>query len=268
MKIFNVKKEIIENKKISADCYRMTFESKEIACQAKPGQFLHIKCSDAYDPLLRRPISIHSVENNIIGIFYKVVGRGTELLSKKTSGDPIDVIGPLGNGFDYQLVSNCQLPILVGGGIGIAPLCFLAQKLVERHSNITVLIGADTKRNILCADEFKKLGCKVEVSTDDGSAGINGTVVDLLKKELISVNSKLKVFACGPVPMLKHVNKLISVYNVPSQVSLERQMACGIGACMGCTIKTQNLKLKTQNYKRVCRDGPVFDVKEIVWDDL
>ena len=101
MKIFNVKKEIIENKKVSENCYRMTFESREIACQARPGQFLHIRCSDTHDPLLRRPISIHSVENNIIGIFYKVVGRGTELLSKKTSGDPIDVIGPLGNGFDY-----------------------------------------------------------------------------------------------------------------------------------------------------------------------
>jgi len=275
MKIFNVKEKIIENKKVSTDCYRMTFESKEIACVAKPGQFLHIKCSDTYDPLLRRPISIHSIENNIIEILYKVVGKGTELLSEKSRGDSIDVIGPLGNGFDYQLVSNCQLPILVGGGMGIAPLYFLAQKLVEKCSNVIVLIGADTKCNILCADEFKKLDCKVKVSTDDGSAGINGTVVDLLKKELVSKNSKLKtqnsklkIFACGPVLMLKQVNQLVCKYNVPSQVSLERQMACGIGACMGCTIKTQNSKLKTQNYKRICKDGPVFDIKEVIWEDI
>ncbi len=279
MKIFNVKKEIIENKKVSADCYKMTFESKEIACRVKPGQFLHIKCSDTYDPLLRRPISIHSIKNNVIGILYKVVGRGTGLLSKKTSGDPIDVIGPLGNGFDYQLLANCQLPILVGGGIGIAPLYFLAQRLTEQCSNITVLIGASNKCNILCIDEFKKLDCKVKVSTDDGSDGINGTVVDLLKKELVPENSKLKtqnlklkIFTCGPVPMLRQVHQLVSKYNVSSQVSLERQMACGIGACMGCTIKTQNhpesLRDKTQNYKQVCKDGPVFDIKEIVWEDI
>ncbi|MFH1904995.1 MAG: dihydroorotate dehydrogenase electron transfer subunit [bacterium] len=274
MKIFNVKKEIIENKKVSSHCYKMTFESKEIACRVKPGQFLHIKCSDTYDPLLRRPISVHSIENNIIGILYKVIGRGTGLLSKKTSGEPIDVIGPLGNGFDYQLISNCQLPILVGGGIGIAPLYFLAQRLVERGSNITVLIGASNKCNIFCIDELKKLGCKVKVSTDDGSAGISGTVVDLLKKELVPLNSKFKIqnskfkiFTCGPVPMLKQVNQLVCKYNVSSQVSLERQMACGIGACMGCTIKIQNSKFKIQNYKQVCKDGPVFDIKEIAWEE-
>ncbi len=271
-KNFSVKKEIIENTKVSSDCYRMTFESKEIAGQARPGQFLHIRCTESYDPLLRRPISVYSIENNIIEILYKVIGRGTGLLSKKTSGDTIDVLGPLGSGFDYQLVSNCQLPILVGGGIGIAPLYFLAQRLVEQCSNVTVLIGADTKRSILCIDELEKLDCKVKVSTDDGSFGLHGTVVDLLRKEL---NSKLKVFVCGPVPMLKQVNQLVSKYNVSSQVSLERQMACGVGACMGCAIKTQKLKLKrqnskgkTQNYKRVCKDGPVFDIKEIVWEEM
>jgi len=265
MKIFNVKKEIIGNKKVSTDCYRMTFASKEIAEQARPGQFLHIRCTESYDPLLRRPISVHSIENNIIGILYKVIGRGTGLLSKKTSGDPIDVIGPLGNGFDYQLVSNCQLPILVGGGIGIAPLYFLAQRLVKQCSNITVLIGASNKCNTLCIDEFKKLDCKVKVSTDDGSYGLHGTVVDLLKKELV-LNPKLKAFVCGPVSMLKQVNQLVSKYNVPSQVSLERQMACGIGACMGCTIKIR--KNEVFDYKQVCKDGPVFDIKEVVWEDI
>ena len=264
MKIFNVKEKIIENKKVSADCYRMTFESKEIAEQARPGQFLHIRCAESYDPFLRRPISIHSIENNIIGTLYKVIGRGTRLLSKNTSGDPIDVIGPLGNGFNYQLVSNCQLPILVGGGVGIAPLYFLAQRLAERYSDITVLIGADTKCNILCINELKKLDCRVKISTDNGSYGLHGPVVDLLKNELVSINSKLKIFACGPVPMLKRVNQLVSKYNVSSQVSLERQMACGVGACMGCTIKIR----KNKSYKRVCKDGPVFDIKEVVWEDI
>ena len=266
MKIFNVKKEIIENKKVSENCYRMTFESREIACQARPGQFLHIRCSDNYDPLLRRPISIHSIKNNVIAGLYKVVGKGTNLLSKKVSGEFLDVIAPLGNGFDYQLVSNCQLPILVGGGIGVAPLYFLAQRLVKQCSNVTILIGADTKCNLFCIDEFKKLDCRVKVSTDDGSSGIRGTVVDLLKKELVPLNSKLKAFVCGPIPMLKHVNQLVSKYNIFCQVSLERQMACGIGACMGCTIKTQ--KNRIFSYKRVCKDGPVFDIKEVVWEDL
>ncbi|MCK5595314.1 dihydroorotate dehydrogenase electron transfer subunit [bacterium] len=263
MKIFSVKKEIIENKKISAGCYRITFESRKIACMAKPGQFLHIKCSDTYDPLLRRPISIHSVENNVIEILYKVVGRGTGLLSEKSCGDSIDVMGPLGNGFDYQSLVTCHLsPILVGGGIGIAPLYFLARKLVEKYSNVTVLIGADAKHNILCVDKLKKLGCRVKVSTNDGSTGINGTVVNLLKKELSPENVKLKIFACGPIPMLKQINRLVSVYNVSSQVSLEKRMACGIGACMGCIIKVKN------GYKRVCKDGPVFDIKEVIWEDL
>ena len=280
MKIFNVKEEIIENKKVSSNCYRMTFESKETACQAKPGQFLHIRCSDNYDPLLRRPISIHSIKNSVIAVLYKVVGNGTNLLSKKISGEFLDVMGSLGNGFDYQLVSSCQLPILVGGGIGVAPLYFLAQKLVKQRSNVTVLIGANTKCSILCIDEFKKLDCKVKISTDNGSYGLHGTVVDLLKKELISENSKfkiqnskLKIFACGPIPMLKHINQLVSKYNVSSQVSLERQMACGIGACMGCTVKIRNPKSEIRNnkvfdYKRVCKDGPVFDIKEIVWEDM
>ena len=275
MKIFNVKKEIIENKKISSDCYKMTFASKEIAEQAKPGQFLHIRCTESYDPLLRRPISIRSLKGNVVGILYKVVGNGTNLLSKRVSGEFLDVIGPLGNGFDYQLVSNCQLPILVGGGIGVAPLYFLAQILVKQCSNVTVLIGADTKCNILCSNEFKKLGCRVEVSTDDGSYGLHGTVVELLKEKAPSIsskyeirNTKYEIFACGSVPMLKHVNQLVCKYNVSSQVSLERQMACGIGACMGCTIKIKNSKLKIQNYKRVCKDGPVFDIKEIVWEEM
>ena len=290
MKIFNVKKEIIENKKVSADCYRIIFASKEIAEQAKPGQFLHIRCSDGYDPLLRRPISIHSIKNNVIAVLYRVVGKGTYLLSEKVSGEFLDVIGPLGNGFDYQLpVTSHQSPVLVGGGIGVAPLYFLAQRLIKKCLNITVLVGADTKCNILCIDEFKKLDCRVKISTDDGSAGTSGTVVDLLKKELILINSrlktqssKLKIFACGPVPMLKHVAQLVCKYNVPCQVSLERQMACGIGACMGCTIKIRNPKSpegqaygageirkdKLFDYKRVCKDGPVFDIKEIVWEEM
>ena len=266
MKIFNVKKEIIENKKVSSNCYRMTFASKEISEQARPGQFLHIRCTESYDPLLRRPISIHSLNGNVVGILYRVVGKGTNLLSEKISGEFLDVIGPLGNGFDYQLLVSPQLPILVGGGIGIAPLYFLAQRLVKQCSNVTVLIGADTKCNILCLNEFKKLDCKVKISTDDGSSGISGTVVDLLKKELVPLNSKFKVFACGPVAMLKQINQLVSKYNVSSQVSLERQMACGVGACMGCTIKIR--KNKVFDYKRVCKDGPVFDMKEIVWEEM
>ena len=267
MKIFNVKKEIIENKKISSDCYRMTFTSKEIAEQARPGQFLHIRCTESYDPLLRRPISIHSIKNNVIAVLYKVVGKGTNLLSKKVSGEFLDVIGPLGNSFDYQsLITGHLSPILVGGGIGIAPLYFLTQRLVKQCSNVTVLIGVDTKCNILCIDEFKKLDCKVKISTDDGSYGLHGTVVDLLKNELVPLNSKLKVFTCGPVAMLKHVNQLVCKYNVSCQVSLERQMACGIGACMGCTIKIR--KNRMFDYKQVCKDGTVFDIKEIVWEEM
>lgn len=262
MKIFNVGKEIIENKKISSDYYRMTFESKEIAEQAKPGQFLHVKCSDNYDPLLRRPIGIHVVKNNIIAIFYKVVGEGTKLLSQKKVGEELDVLGPLGNGF--EIFVGLKLAILIAGGMGVAPLLYLAEALRLKGTETLVLIGARTKKLIFFKKEFASLGCKVKISTEDGTQGFKGLGTDLFKNLLsdlpyIALKEKKKssVYACGPPEMLKEVAEISQQNNLFSQASLEEQMACGVGACLGCPVKIRG------GYKMVCKDGPVFNLKDI-----
>lgn len=222
---------------------------------AKPGQFLEIKISDGYEPLLRRPFSIHRRRGKDIEIIYRIAGRGTEILSQRKVGEYLNVIGPLGNGFS---ILDSQPSILVAGGMGVAPLVFLAEKLAK--SKTLVLLGAKTKRQILCEKEFRDLGCEVKVATDDGSRGFKGKVTDLLKHLLPTLSSQLStIYACGPKLMLKEIALISKQYNIPAQVSLEEHMACGIGACLGCVVKTKD------GFKRVCKEGPVFNADEIVW---
>lgn len=263
-KIKNLKSKILENKKIKNNYFKMLIFSPSISKYACAGQFLNIKITHNYSPLLRRPFSIHRIQGENIEILYKVVGKGTEILSQKKPNESIDIIGPLGNGF--ELISYNLTPIIVSGGMGVAPLVFLAEKLFKnpksKIKNIPlVLLGAKTKEDILCEEEFKKLGCKVEISTDDGSYGFKGKVTDLLKY-LLSTRNYYKlstIYACGPRPMLKEIATISKRFNIPAQVSLEEHMACGIGICLGCSVKTKS------GYKRVCKDGPVFKVEEIIW---
>jgi len=271
--IIQINARIVSNKEIAPDYYKITIRVPEIIRQAKPGQFLHIRLADTYNPLLRRPFSIHRIKGKDIKILYEVVGKGTKILSEKKPGEFLDVIGPLGNGFVYRLPFTVyRSTILVAGGIGVAPLLFLAELLTTNYKLLTtVLIGAKTKDKILCEKEFKDLGCDVKISTDDGSKGFKGKVTDLLKDYLstylhqmrIHLRRKLinpiTIFACGPKEMLKEIAKISKKYNISSFGSLEENLGCGIGVCLGCVIKTKS------GYKRVCKDGPVFNLKEVVW---
>lgn len=258
---------ILNNEKISSDIYRMKIASLYLARSARPGQFVEVMCSGDDSIILRRPFGVHRIFGNGIEILYEVVGKGTGFLSKKRPGDTIDVIGPLGNGFDIK-PSEAKEAILVAGGIGVAPLMSLADKIaasVERIG-ISVFIGAKTKKHILCAEEFKKIGAKIHVATDDGSLGYKGFVTDLLKKFLPNTQYPIRntIYACGPRPMLKALSHITVKYKIACQISLEERMACGVGVCLGCPVKVR--KNNTQyEYKMVCKDGPVFSAREVLW---
>ncbi len=283
-KMLQKKFRVIANQRIKDGYFKLTLDAGKIASLAKPGQFLMLSLnSDTLGTLLRRPMSIHSANKNKVDILYEAKGQGTRILSGKESGEYLDVIGPLGSGFEIAK-NDAPDAILVAGGVGVAPLLFLAEKLLGRERKILVLIGAKTKGSLLCEKEFKQLGCEVKTSTDDGSKGFRGKVADVLNKVLpLAISDKrLAIYACGPSPMLKQVSYIASNYRIEAWGSFEEHLACGIGACMGCVIKAQNEKAtacrtpagrpgqagKTQNdfvYKRVCKEGPVFALSQIVW---
>ncbi len=260
---------IIANTEILSHYFFMKLESPEIAKKSSPGQFLHIRCSTSNNPLLRRPLSIHEViDKKYVEILYKVVGKGTHWLSQRKKGEKLDCLGPLGNGFKLK---NTKTAILVAGGIGIVPLLFLAEKLAKLP--ITIFLGAKTKDEILCADKLKKLGAEIHIATEDGSLGYKGLVSDLFKKKVSSIVPARQylagghrpssiVYTCGPKGMLKEVALLSEKYKIPCQVSFEQFMGCGIGICNACVVKTK------QGYKKVCKDGPVFDAEEIDWSQI
>jgi len=265
-KTFQIKAKLLYNKRVKKDYLHCVLEAPKIARCAFPGQFVNIKITDSLEPLLRRPFSIHRIRGKGIEIIYEILGKGTEILAQRKSGEYLDVVGPLGHGFDYRLPitpacpagRDYRLPILIAGGMGVAPLVFLAEKI--KKDRPLVLIGAKTEEQILCEKEFKDLGYDVKISTDDGSKGFKGKVTGLLNNLLSTINYGLStIYACGPKPMLKEIAIISKKYNIPAQISLEEHMACGIGACLGCVVNTR------EGFKRVCKEGPVFNADEIVW---
>lgn len=256
---------ILENKKIAQDIYKMRIEAPYFANSARPGQFFEVKCSEGVLPLLRRPLGLHRNTKDGVELLYEVIGRGTELLSGKRPGEAVDIIGPLGSGFKIRgMKEYVREAILVAGGIGAAPLVALAENLSHKGIKIHVLIGAKTKKHILCKSDFKRLGAKVYLATEDGSEGRRGLATDLLKDLLlITYNLKLTtIYSCGPNTMLKAVAEIARAKNIHCQVSLEERMACGVGVCLGCPVKVKN---KGIEYKMVCKDGPVFNAEEVIW---
>ena len=270
--------EILENKKISADFYRMRIGSSYLAANIAPGQFIEVRTSDSFEPFLRRPFSAHRILNSSVELLYEVVGKSTKEISSKKAGERLDVIGPLGNGFKINKsqshkVTRSQVrngrAILIAGGVGVAPLLALAEELaysVERIGHrkkikTYVLIGAKSKSHILCESDFKKIGCEVLVSTEDGSKGKRGLITDVLKDLIYAKRYPLNatIYTCGPVGMLKAVARIAKDKEAHCQVSLEERMACGVGVCLGCPVKT------VSGYKMVCKDGPVFNAEEIKW---
>lgn len=258
--MFQLRAKLLYNKRVKENYFHLAIAAAAIGKKAVPGQFVQIRLSEGWQPFLRRPFSIHKATRASIDILYAMVGPGTEILSQKKTGEYLDVIGPLGNGFEFESESRrvTGSQILVAGGMGVAPLVFLAERLASSRS--LVLIGAKNKKHILCMQEFQQLGREVKIATDDGSQGFKGYVSDLLNKTLSTIDHRPSaIYACGPEPMLKKINQLSRKYNIPAWVSLEEHMACGIGACLGCVVST------TEGYKRVCKEGPVFNASKINW---
>ena len=252
MKSINV--EILSNTHICDSYYLLEFIESDIAKNSQPGQFLQLLINQGISPLLRRPFSIFDVHNNKISILYKIVGKGTACLKRKKIGEKIGVVAPLGNGF--QISEGFDEAILVGGGIGVAPLLFLANKLKIRNINVSVLCGFKTSKEVAIAEYFSDFA--LEISTDDGSAYSAGFITELLERQLNSKKlHKAKIYACGPKPMMRAVAKIADKYSISCELSLEERMACGIGSCLGCVIKTK------EGYQRVCMEGPVFFSQEI-----
>ncbi len=247
--MIDAKAKIMSNEKVTPDFFRVAFEAPKIAKRAKPGQFVMVRCLNKTEPLLRRPFSFHRINKTGFELLYKVVGTGTKALSQRKEGEILEILGPLGNGFNI----NKGQSVLIAGGTGIAPLLTLAENLKISGSEVKVFIGARTKEHILSGQDFKNLNIELIIATEDGSEGHKGLITDLLKEE--SEN----IYACGPRPMLKAVASFAKSKNIPCQVSLEEKVACGTGACLGCAVETKT------GYKMVCKDGPVFNGEEIIW---
>ena len=237
---------ILENAPLTASVYRMVLRGDTSAITA-PGQFVNIALDGKF---LRRPISVCDYDASTLTLIYKVVGSGTAQLSAM-GGGTLDILTGLGNGYDISAAGDA--PVLIGGGVGVPPMYRLAKDLTATGKTVSVILGFNTGSEIFLREEFEALGCKVIVTTADGSVGLRGFVTDALKDMDYSY-----FYACGPEPMLKAVYK---ASKAPGQMSFEERMGCGFGACMGCSCKTLT------GYKRICKDGPVMKKEEIQWED-
>ncbi|MFH1009374.1 MAG: dihydroorotate dehydrogenase electron transfer subunit [Candidatus Latescibacterota bacterium] len=267
--MIETKTPILSQEQIAPDTFLLRIGSPHISMEARPGQFLHLRIREGADPLLRRPFSIHRVDLDCgeVQVVYQVVGHGTDLLSQKQTGESLDVLGPLGHGFEVPEEGGGVL--LVAGGIGIAPLIFLAETSLQGRP-VTALVGARSQSGILFLDGLRSWGATVHVATDDGSFGHRGLVTDLLRGALLAARRPSEtpaVYACGPLAMLRSVAELCHTRGAPCQISMESHMACGVGACLGCAVKVRSSAPPGYAYKRVCKEGPVFDAEEVVFDE-
>ncbi|MEN6318591.1 MAG: dihydroorotate dehydrogenase electron transfer subunit [Syntrophaceae bacterium] len=262
---------IIKNMQICGDHFLLSVKLPKSFNSPLPGQFVMVREKGRIDPLLGRPFSVYSFELSkyaaIIEILYKVVGRGTLLLSKLKKGDPVEIFGPYGRAFDVS--PEAKTVAFICGGIGIAPITFL----ISRYKNLSDMqdveficyYGAVSANNLVGFEQIREMCSEVHVSTDDGSEGYKGFVTELFAKNISlydTLNSK--IYACGPRPMLQRLSKLLVDNPLPCQILMEERMACGVGACLGCAVSTKQKEGKIE-YKRVCKDGPVFNIEEIAW---
>ena len=236
---------IDKNEETAKNIFKMVLEGD--LCEHLPGQFVNIKVPGMY---LRRPISVCDYEEGLLTVCYKITGEGTEALSRLKKGESLDVLTALGNGYDLSEAK--ELPLLIGGGMGSAPLYYLAKKLRENNTSIEVVLGFNNENEIFLKEEFEALGCRLTLATLDGSVGVKGFATDALPKKYSYF------YCCGPLPMMKAVNKAV---NTSGSFSLEERMGCGFGACMGCSLMTKD------GSKRICKEGPVFKREEIIWED-
>lgn len=278
---------ILKNEKITDACCRLTLDFSKDRHPPIPGQFYNIRCTGNRDPLLRRPFSIHRLtkENGIpcLQILYRVIGKGTEWLSHRKKGETLDLIGPLGNGF---LIERRTDVVLAARGIGIAPLCAVADAVrsMDPESRLHILMGARIKDRVFYQEELQRLGT-LYVYTDDGSLGFHGRAPELLLHllETGKVPRSCSLYACGPAPMLMELSSLSQRFGFDGQAALETHMGCGFGACLSCAIPLRPASIRKNTrwtksalqwsedgrtcYSLICKDGPVYDIREVDWDE-
>jgi dihydroorotate dehydrogenase electron transfer subunit len=256
---------IVFNHHLAGASYALGFECPEIAREAAPGTFVMMREARPRGYLLNRPFSIGNVDDDTIEIYYDTVGTATCAFAGLDKGAELDVFGPLGRGFTLE--TWAKVNVLVAGGIGIAPFPFLAIELAKRRpqAQTVVLAGFRSAPLVVLADFFEEIGVEFKAATDDGSRGYNGFVTGLLKDELDAhADDKVRVYACGPEPMLQRAAQITAERNVPCEMSLEQRMACGVGACLVCACSTKTPDGGSA-YKMVCKDGPVFDARDVVF---
>ena len=260
MQVYKESAEIVIREQVAEDIFRFTVKSPDIAAASRPGQFVMVRTGDGLDPLLRRPFSIHQVSaGGSVQILFKVIGKGTRALASMEAGRKLDLLGPIGRGFT---IAKDSQHILVGGGIGIAPLLFLARLILETSESafVRVLLGARTKDEIFTLKgDFESMGLEVEAITEDGSLGKQGLVTDLMVD--LQQKKPVMIYGCGPYPMLKAVVGVCRKNNWKCQVSLETMMACWLAACLGCAVLRADMK----GYVHACKEGPVFNADDVAW---
>jgi dihydroorotate dehydrogenase electron transfer subunit len=285
---------VTENKQLAKNHYLITLHPLKRITKPEPGQFFMLSADNSLDPLLKRPFSLHRWLGPDFQILYRIVGKATEILKEQKKGDVLEIMGPLGNGF--PLIKRHDKPILIGGGLGIAPIFAFAETIADKKP--LFFIGAKTKKELLCVDELKSIGINPIISTDNGTLGRKGRITDVLRDFLsryvsteqfdpeltaegLAEGSSLPdlvpcptdgtrvrsgagltrycLYACGPKLMLRELSDITKKYGLRAYVALEENMACGIGACLSCVVNTK------EGLKRVCKEGPVFPIEEIIW---
>ena len=263
---------ILFNKPVSSELHHVGLLCPEIAATIQPGQFLMVRIQDSFDPFLRRPFAVHRLDPSdpagSFEILYKVVGKGTRLLTTMQTGDSLNILGPLGRGF--RLPEDNGFVLIVAGGIGIAPLPYLAETLAASgyRGPFVLWFGGKTSGDLVCVHHFEDLGFEVHLVTEDGSTGRKGLVTGHLEQWLTRQDELPKlIYSCGPYPMQRSVAEMASRLGLSSQLSMEALMGCGVGACLSCSLRCRPPQgFQGPYYANVCQDGPVFDGEEIVWD--
>jgi dihydroorotate dehydrogenase electron transfer subunit len=247
---------VVALKKISSAYFCLTFQAPALAKVVKPGQFIHIKVSEGFEPFFRRPFSVYRAHNGKVEIFFEPVGKGSRLLTSKKKGGTLDVLGPLGKPFTLPSKDIKQI-VFIAGGIGVAPFMIFSDVVKKHKAEKVLLYGGRAKAHTFAMNEFKKNGVNVFTATDDGSVGVKGRVSELFSR--IAVDPSTMIYTCGPRPMMAAVQVFAKAQGLKGEASCEEVMACGLGACLGCSIPT------TKGYKTVCHDGPVFNLNELVF---
>jgi len=253
--------EIALHQEVAEGHYRMVLHAPAIAKESRAGQFCMMQVQEGYYPFLRRPMCFERIFPDSVSILYKVEGEGTRLMARLTPGQTMNLQGPLGQPF--PLDSQYERHVIVSGGIGVAPFPALAEAIkAELGKTPEVILAARTEEMLLCEQEFAEMGCKVHLATDDGSAGVKAFASQVL--EDLAPTGNTVVYCCGPMPMMRATHEVCGRLGLKCLASLEAEMACGDGVCLGCVVEA-NVEIEAERMVRVCYDGPVFDSTTIKW---